>query len=444
MRPQITYPKSLKRALNYHEKKVQKNDAELLHAHNFFKQPGEMNIHDKLNRFNDLLKLNERAETKLIHISLNFHPSEKEKLTKDFYVRLADEYMNRIGFGDQPYLVYQHNDAGHPHIHILSTLIQDDGKRIRTHNMAKDLSEPVRKEMEKIYGFVPADKKEQQMEKSEQLQVSAQRVQAGQSATMRSITNVLDHVINQYKYSTLQELNAILKLYNVRADQGAESGRIYKNRGLTYVVINKAGKAITKPIKASAFHNKPTLKLLEEKFKENGQRRITDKKPVQTAIEWAMRSQPKSLPELATLLKKERIDLVARQNEQGRLYGITYISHSRKVVFNGSDLGKEYAAQRMLERLNAPEQAVTLRKEKALDKKAPASSKEKAVARQQPTGKTQAKQLAVEKESALEKASSKIIDQIIDPFDGSSAINKDLLTDEQRKKKKNFNKQWEL
>ena len=54
-----------------------------------------------------------------------------DKLSKEKLKEIANEYMQKIGFGEQPYLLYQHHDAGHPHIHIVTTNIKADGKRIR-------------------------------------------------------------------------------------------------------------------------------------------------------------------------------------------------------------------------------------------------------------------------------------------------------------------------
>lgn len=457
---QITVPKSIKRTLNYNEKKVQQGKAELIHAQNFLKLPGEMNFHDKLNRFERQMELNERAQTKVIHISLNFPPEEKEKMTQEFLVTLADEYMERIGFGNQPYLVYEHHDSGHPHVHIVSTLIKDDGSRINTHHLGKEVSDPARKEMEVKYGLISSNKKQWEQKQEKDLAVTPQKIQAGKSAAMRSITNVLDHVVSRYKYTSLNELNAVLKLYNVKADRGVEEGRIHSNRGLTYVVIDKDGKALTKPIKASAFHSKPTLDYIEKKCKENEQKRLPDKKHIKAAIEWAMRSGPRSLSELAKLLRKDRIDIVVRRNEQGRVFGMTYIDHEKKAVFNGSDIGKEYAAKRILERLGRepqqqPEkeqqkqQAAVRQKGHSQDKQGTAT-KEKAgtLAKQQETRKEPNKTKAPEKEPAREelgKGVAKIIEQVVDPDSGESwAINKEMLTEKQRKKKKGFNKQWEL
>lgn len=477
MRPQITFPKSLQRALNYHEKKVQKGTAELLHAHGFYRSIHEMSFHDKKERFEELMDLNKRSENKLIHISLNFHPSEKEKLTKELLIHLADEYMNKIGFGDQPYMVYQHNDAGHPHIHLLSTLIKDDGSRIKTQYIGKNVSEPVRKEMEKLYGFIPADKKdhlEQQWEDQKQLVITPQKIQAGKSATVRSITNVLDHVINQYKYTSIHELNAVLKLYNVKADRGAENGRIYRNRGLTYVVIDENGTALTKPVKASAFHGKPTLSALEKKFKENGSKRNPDKKPTINAIEWAFRSNPTTLGELAKLLQKERIDMVIRRSLEGKVFGLSYINHEKKAVFNGSDLDKGYAAKAIIERLHkAQYQHLYLPNDNEKENQYTESQKhhkpilefgnsadyhqigdirnsqETQSAQNQNEGNKRPatniqRDERLPREPERADSTGKIVEQLIGPDFVDNSINKDLLTEDKREKKRGLNKQWEM
>src|SRR6266536_2611641 len=146
-----------------------------------------------------------------VHISLNFDPSEK--LDEATLKNIADTYMNKIGFGDQPYLVYQHFDAGHPHIHIVTTNIQRDGSRIKSHNIGRNQSEKARKEIELSYGLVRAES-HQQKEAYQLKPINALKVQYGRSETKRAITNVLDRVLSNYKYTSLPELNAVLKQYN--------------------------------------------------------------------------------------------------------------------------------------------------------------------------------------------------------------------------------------
>src|SRR6202035_352455 len=130
----ITSPHSIKRALNYNEKKVQKGQAVCICAGNFLKDLEKLNFYNKLQRFENLISLNKRTQkSNTLHISLNFDPSEK--LDRKTLIAIGGQYMDKIGFGKQPYLVYEHNDSGHPHMHIVTTNIQMSGKRIDTFNI---------------------------------------------------------------------------------------------------------------------------------------------------------------------------------------------------------------------------------------------------------------------------------------------------------------------
>src|ERR1700712_527013 len=105
----ITTPKSINRALNYNEQKVQAGKAECLYAGNFLKEVSELNFYQRLERFEYQNALNQRAKTNTLHISLNFDAADK--LGGEKLVEIANSYMDKIGFGEQPYLVYQHHDA---------------------------------------------------------------------------------------------------------------------------------------------------------------------------------------------------------------------------------------------------------------------------------------------------------------------------------------------
>ncbi len=337
----ITSPHSLQRALNYNEKKCQKEQAKCIHAGNYLLQPEQMNFHQKMERMQDLIARNERTKkSNTLHISLNFDPSEK--LAGDKLTQIARAYMEKIGFGSQPYLVYQHHDAGHPHIHILTTSIQPDGKRIDTYNIGRNQSENARKELEKSFGLIPAQGKKAVQDAGIR-PVDVQKVQYGKSETRRSITNVLDVVINHFKYTSLAELNAILRQYNVEADRGRETGIVYESGGLFYRLLDGQGNKVGVPIKASLIHSKPTLKKLEKRFAENEILRQPDKKRLKTSIDWVLSKSPVSQDALIIALKKEGVQAVLRENKQGLVFGITFIDFRTKAVFNGSDIGKAYS-----------------------------------------------------------------------------------------------------
>lgn len=341
----ITVPTSIKRALNYNEQKMKEGKAECIHAHNFLKEHNHLNFYEKLNRFETRISLNKRATTNTVHISLNF--GLNEKIEKDKLVEIASAYMDKIGFIEQPYLVYRHIDAGHPHIHIVTTNIKKNGKRISLHNIGKNQSAKARKEIEIIFELVKAEDQKKMLSK-EIVPLSAQKVTYGKSPTKRGITNVLDAVLHNYKYASLAELNAVLKVYNLNADRGKEGGIIFGKRGLVYRVLDEKGNKIGVPIKASSIYNKPTLSFLEKKFKENELLKQLYKRSVKTSIDWIMIKPPRSLQALKDAFAKEKIQLVIRENETGIIYGLTYVDHKTKCVFNGSEIGKEYSAKSIL------------------------------------------------------------------------------------------------
>lgn len=346
----IHFSKRFHNVLNYNEKKVTEQVAVCMEAANYPKNAADLSFNQKLKRLENQARLNERTTVNCVHISLNFDPSEQ--LSDQLLKEITGEYMEKIGFGQQPYLLYRHYDAGHPHVHIVSTNIRSDGRRIELHNLGKNQSEKARKEIELKYGLLrPEDSKHRQKYTLEPANV--QKVMYGKAATKRAVTTVLNKVIAEYKFSSLPELNAILQQYNIVADRGAEQSRIHQNDGLVYHILDNRGSRVGVPIKASDFYNKPTLASLRERFKINEPLKAIHKARLKNAIDFALvRKEIQTVEALARVLSKEGVHLVVRQNDQGIIYGLTYVDHRTKCVINGSDLGKSYSAKAILERCN--------------------------------------------------------------------------------------------
>ena len=335
---------SIHRILNYNENKVQQGVAECIGAGNYPVDIDKMIFTMKLNRLLKQADLNENVKRNSVHISLNFDVTEKG-IPKEKLMEIAVTYMAKIGFKEQPYLVYQHHDAGHPHIHIISLKVRNDGSRIDMQNIGRNQSEKARKEIEIKYGLVPAEKHKREKELVVQ-PVDASKVVYGSTDTKRAITNVLDKVLQNYKYTSLPELNAVLQQYNVAADRGSENSRIFQNRGLVYRILDEGGNKVGVPIKASDFYSNPILKILEERFIQNEKSRTPYKSRIKNVIDIALLDNKKmSIQELQKMVELSGINMVFRQNSAGLVYGITYVDHQTKCVFNGSALGKLYSAK---------------------------------------------------------------------------------------------------
>jgi hypothetical protein len=311
---------SLRNALNYNEQKVKEQVATCLAAVNYPKDVEDLTFNQKLSRLQNQAELNIKTKVNSVHISLNFDPSEK--ISDEKLKEISDTYLQKIGFENQPYLLYQHHDAVHPQVHIVTTNIKGDGRRIELHNLGKIQSEKARKEIEQTYGLIRAEDSKQRQ--AYQLKpVNVQKVQYGRSETKRAITIVLDAVINTDKYASLPELNAVLKQYNVLADRGGEGSRIFTNNGLVYGIVDQQGNKVGVPIKASDFYNNPGLKLLEAKFRVNETSRQPDKARVKNAIDITfLKNKNISIEDLIKALRRDALRAVLRKNDHGVLYGV--------------------------------------------------------------------------------------------------------------------------
>jgi hypothetical protein len=339
---------SIRKPFHYNDNKVKEGDACLLAAENMLVEVGTNQ--DKAVLFLEKqIALRPDVKVNSVHISLNFSPDEQ--LSDERMEQIAKDYMEGIGFGNQPYLVYRHFDSGHPHCHIVTTNICLDRSRISLHQIGKLKSEPVRKELENKYGLIKAE--EQKAKVSSINPLDASKVLYGKVATKQALSKVLSAVIPVYKYASLAELNAVLKLYNVKAEHGNKGSRIEQNKGLVYRVLDHDGQCIGVPIKASLFGDKPTLPNLESRFLANDVARSKYKHSLKSKIDITLKFKKcSSLREFQDRLKSQDIRLVPRVNEDGVIYGLTYIDLKSKAVFNGSTLGKEYSAKPIMERIH--------------------------------------------------------------------------------------------
>ena len=342
--------KSIRGALLYNERKVQEGHARCLSANLFGGDPNQLGFASKLKRFEKLIARNAKAKTNVLHISLNF--DVMEKLPASSLYSIANDYMEKIGFGNQPYLVYEHLDAAHPHLHILTTNITETGKRIDLHNIGRNQSEKARKEIELTYGLVQAESKSK---KELPLLIPPVRLTYGKSETKRSISNVVRCAM-AYKFTSLPEFNAILRQFNVVADRGREGSWMYRKKGLVYSCCDTKGTPVGVPIKASSIYSTPTLQNIENRFAVNKKLRLPGKDRIRVCIDRCFKNKSITTKEaFAESLQQQGIYVLLRQSKEGLIYGITFVDNVSKVVFNGSDLGKNYSASALLSRIsNSP------------------------------------------------------------------------------------------
>ncbi len=71
---------------------------------------------------------------------------------------IAREYLEKLGFGNQPYLVFKHEDIDRHHLHIVTVSVDENGKRINRDFLYRR-SDRIRRELEQKYGLHPQNVK---------------------------------------------------------------------------------------------------------------------------------------------------------------------------------------------------------------------------------------------------------------------------------------------
>lgn len=325
-------------ALAYNQLKVENENGQILFANKMIETPsGQYSVAQLAQSFEPYLIANRNTEKHTLHISLN--PDPKDKVDDDKFREMAEEYMREMGYGEQPFVVFKHTDIDRSHIHIVSVCVDEDGKKI-SDKFEKRRSMNVCRELERNHDLIPAtDKERQQNDKI----FSPVDYQTGDIKSQ--IASVIRHLPKYYQFQTLGEYNALLSLFNITTEkvEGELQGKF--QQGLLYFALNDKAEKVSHPFKASLFGKDAGISALElhfEKSKETLKNHPT-KQTLKSAVTTALQSTSDEQT-FKNQLAEQGINVMVRRNETGRIYGMTFIDHNSKTVWNGSRLGKELSA----------------------------------------------------------------------------------------------------
>ena len=303
---------------------------------------GQIDIARMVENFNAFMPKTGKTQKPVLHISLNPHPDDR--LTEQQYEILAREYLEKLGFGEQPYIIYKHMDIDRHHIHIVTVNVNEQGKRLNQDFLFRR-SKKITTEMEEKYNLHKAQR--------EKITPDMPIKKVDPSGDIkRQVANTVKMVGMRYKFQTMGEYNAVLSLYNIRCEQtdGRVNGREY--HGLVYFATDDEGKVIANPFKASRLGKFASRTAVEGRF-ERAKEKI-DVAPTRSRVADVL-SRATDKEDFTAKMKECGIDVVFRYTDEGRIYGVTFIDHNAMTVLNGSRLGKQFSANALNERFNNPQ-----------------------------------------------------------------------------------------
>ena len=332
----ISATENLGGALGYNFKKVEKGEANILLAAELYQsKEGRYTMEDVLADMEALIPKNCRTKKTVFHCSLNPHPDEK--LSDERLTQIAKEYMEALGYGNQPYIVFKHNDIAREHIHIVSLRIDGEGKKIND-KFEKRRSKQITDALERKYSLIPSSK----VTDREMKEVS--KIDTTKGNIKEQVAETLLSVLKHYEFCSLGELNAILSVYNLAVEEVKTEFRGKKYDGLVYVPTDGKGNKVSTPINASDIGRGVGYTAVQNRMQKSKQAIKPLIPTIRNKVLQAMRTSPQTEKELQSRLEEQNLRVAIRKNESGRIYGITFIDDKEGIALNGSRLGKGYAA----------------------------------------------------------------------------------------------------
>ena len=332
----ISATENLGGALGYNFKKVEKGEASILLAAELYQSnDGNYTMEDVLADMQALIPKKCRTKKTVFHCSLNPHPDEK--LSDEQLTQIANKYMEALGYGNQPYIVFKHNDIAREHIHIVSLRIDGEGKKIND-KFEKRRSKQITDTLERKYDLIPSSKvADKAVEETPKIDITRGNIK-------EQVASVVRTVLKHYRFCSLGELNAILSAYNLAVEEVKTEFRGKKYNGLVYVPTDDKGGKISTPINASDIGRGVGYTAVQNRMQKSKQNVKPLIPSVRNKVLQTMHTSPKTEEELRQRLEEQSLRAVIRKNESGRIYGITFIDDKAGIALNGSRLGKGYAA----------------------------------------------------------------------------------------------------
>lgn len=332
---------SLYGVLLYNQDKVDKREATVIHSRGI--------IHDEhlcytlnncLRSFDLQLIANNRTKKPAVHISLN--PDPRDRVDDGKAVMIALDYLEKMGYGEQPFMLYRHNDIERVHYHIVTVSVNDKGAKIND-KYEKRRSMAACREIEKKYDLhVPT-----RLELRNESRVKP--VDSAKGNISNQIRNTVGALIRDYKVSGFSEYKTLLEQFGctyTHVDGRKEGKTIH---GIVYFAINESKMRNSRPLKSSLFGKEYGYEHLKKKFLRD-KKHMTQKDldfTKRILVQCMHQCKTRSKEEYVALLKRRGVSLVLHTNKENRVFGLTFIDHNIRSVMNGSTLGKEFSANNL-------------------------------------------------------------------------------------------------
>ncbi len=349
----INIGSSLFGALSYNQQKINSGEGKILCSNKvLWPTDASLALAFCMRSFENHLPKDVKTEKPVIHISLNPHP--EDILNDEQLSAIAMEYLKKMGYANQPFVVYKHEDIDRDHIHIVSLRVDEYGKKIND-KFEFRRSKEITRGLEQKYGLQAADKQ------SRSQAPVLPKVDYQKGNLKKQIANLTKRLTDSYRFQSIGEYKTLLSLYNIGMEEvkGEFDGKAY--HGIVYFALDKKERKQGQPIKASLVGAHAGAEALKKRCSYNTQflKKNNLTEATRSTIKSALETS-KNRDQFIRQLQKQGIDVVFRENKDDRIYGVTFVDHNQHTALNGSRYGKEFSANAFNERFGSKDTSQTV------------------------------------------------------------------------------------
>ena len=321
-------------------------------------------------RLNDMKNRRHGPTVKNITFHMSVNPSETDKKNDtETVVALVDDIMEGLGYKNQPYKIYRHNDIEREHYHVVSIRTGQDGKKIND-SFERLKLRTILKELSAKYGFeiVPSDyeKKQARREEEEQPQMAIpaavldskkqkdkdrnekkdepKKTESGRvivpSFTRKGGRPVNEQLQNihadamKWSFTSFEQYQALL-LRRYRVDVGIE-GESTEFKHLVMYGTDQDCNAVTRRMTENMLGIK-MLEQVSERISESEKLYRKEQKKRLEGLAAASAERCSSFEEYRALMEKKGVYVVVSWSKDGAPFGLTYLDRATRCGWKGSE-----------------------------------------------------------------------------------------------------------
>ena len=280
-----------------------------------------------------------RCEKLSFHMSIN--PSATDGMTQEQVMEFAKDLMKGLGYGDQPFIIYRHNDIEREHYHVVSVRVDKEGKKISDSNEHLRCQQ-LMKELAPKYGFIigkedPEEEIEEVEEKKDKgpkgERVDYQRFDPKRGDYMHQLEELVEQAM-KYHFTTFEQFKMLMKQFGVEVEYQMKKGKPH----ITLSGMDpKTGHKCMAPIPIDDLQAPSFEEIRQHIDDAKKEKRGKEKQRVANLARIAVKNGTSEL-HTRRILRKMNIGIVFSRSREGNIIGVTFIDHQTRNVFKCSEL----------------------------------------------------------------------------------------------------------